>query len=87
MEWLLLVIVVLVAALLVAPPLWTADDPPADGRAELAAERRRLLTELRELDEDAEAGRISSQDRREGRRALAPRLRTVTERLREEGHA
>ncbi len=85
MEWLLLVIVVLVAALMIAPPLWTSDEPPGDGGAELAAERGRLLAELRELDADAEAGRISSHDRREGRRALAPRLRAVTERLREQG--
>lgn len=87
MEWLLLAAVVLVAALLIAPPLWPADGPPGDGGAELAAARARLLAELRELDDDAAAGRISAQDRREGRQALAPRLRAVTEQLREEGRA
>ncbi|HJM75963.1 MAG TPA: hypothetical protein QGI71_08930 [Dehalococcoidia bacterium] len=85
MEWLLLAVVVLVAALLIAPPLWAADGPPDDGGAELVAERARLLAELREFDDDAAAGRISAQDRREGRQALAPRLRVVTEQLREDG--
>ncbi len=87
MEWLLLVMLALVAALIVAPPLWTAGEQLADDGVDLAAERARLVAELRELDEDAEAGRISRQDRLEGRRALAPRLRAVTERLREEGRA
>ncbi len=87
MEWLLLVTLVLVAALIVALPLWTADGLAADGAADLAAERARLLAELHELDDDAAAGRISTDDRLEGRRALAPRLRAVTEQLREQGQA
>ena len=51
----------------------------------LREQRQTLLDELRDFDEDAEAGRISAEDRLAGRRALAPRLRAVTEALREAG--
>jgi hypothetical protein len=51
----------------------------------LEAERSRLLEELRELDDDAAAGRISRDDRQAGRRGIAPRLRAVTEALRARG--
>ena len=51
----------------------------------LREERARLLADLRELDDDAASGRISAAERLSGRRALAPRLRTLTEALRAEG--
>jgi hypothetical protein len=52
---------------------------------ELHERRERLLQELRDLDADAGEGRISADDRMEGRRALAPELRTVTEELQRRG--
>ena len=52
---------------------------------DLIEERARLLAELRELDDDAASGRISAAERLSGRRALAPRLRAVTEALRATG--
>jgi hypothetical protein len=88
MEWLVLVVLVLLAALLIALPRRTGSDAGADAEREQAAlieERRLLLAELRELDEDAAAGRISGEDRLAGRRALAPRLRAVTEILQASG--
>lgn len=51
----------------------------------LRERRSRLLRELQDLDDDASEGRISTNDRVEGRRALAPELRAVTEVLRERG--
>ena len=52
----------------------------------LAIERTTaLVAELRELDDDTASGRISADERRDGRRALAPRLRAVTEALRDAG--
>jgi hypothetical protein len=99
MEWAVLVTCALVAAALVARP-WPRSGrgrgagtlPEADlaaaEHASLAAlvdERRLLLAELSELDEDAAAGRIAADDRQAGRRALAPRLRAVSEALRAAG--
>ncbi len=87
MEWLVLVLFAALAAALIALPLLRARDiaiESVDG-AELVEERRTLLAELRELDDDAASGRISSEERRDGRRALAPRLRGVTEALRNAG--
>ncbi len=84
MEWAVLVLFVLLATLLIgAPPLRSreAGSPPVELDA-LLDEHRLLLAELRELAEDAASGRISAADRQEGRRALAPRLRAVTEALR-----
>jgi len=93
MEWVVLVVLALIAAALIALPRRgahdaAADDAAADAELESSAlidERRLLLAELRELDEDAAAGRISAEDRQAGRRALAPRLRAVTELLRGAG--
>lgn len=88
MEWLVLVVLALIAAALVALPHRDGRDRVAEAELEhvaLIEERRLLLQELRELDEDATAGRISSEDRLSGRRALAPRLRAVTETLRRDG--
>jgi hypothetical protein len=86
MEWMLLLLFTLVAAAVIGLPWapWSdADAEPAEASvATRSEERRRLLAELRDLNDDAAAGRISAQDRREGRRALAPRLRAVTEALR-----
>lgn len=92
MEWVVLAACALVAAALVARP-WrgagaSGRDDVAAERAAMAAlveERRLLLAELRELDEDAAAGRIAAEDRQAGRRALAPRLRAVSEALRAQG--
>lgn len=84
MEWALLALFAAAAAALIALPRlpWSRrPDAPADLES-LRAEHRLLLAELRELDEDAGGGRIAAADRLEGRRALAPRLRAVTERLR-----
>jgi hypothetical protein len=59
---------------------------PEEERVEaLRLERAGLLDLLRELDEDAAAGRISPDDRLDGRRALGPRLREVTEALQQLG--
>jgi len=87
MEWAVLALFALAASAFIAWPL--RDDAGADGASveaaeagELAAERDTLLLALRELDEDAATGRISATDRLDGRRALGPRLREVTEALR-----
>ena len=87
MEWALLALFALVAAALIGLPrafLHDAGDGAHDARA-LWEEHRQLMAELRDLDDDASAGRISAADRRDGRRALAPRLRAVSEALREAG--
>jgi hypothetical protein len=88
MEWLVVVALALLAAVLIALPLRASRPSEAGAALEedaLIEERRVLLSELRELDEDAAAGRISSDDRLAGRRALAPRLREVTEALQRAG--
>src|SRR5690606_4105547 len=83
-EFALLLLVAAVAAAYVAFP--RAEPEPAEPDVEeLRAQREELLRELRDLDEDAAAGRISPENRAAGRRALAPRLRAVTEALRERG--
>ena len=85
MEWLVLAAVAAVAALFVAWPRRGDADPPAVEVTDLIDERQAILDELREVDEDALAGRISNDDRAEARRALGQRLRAVTEALREFG--
>ncbi len=87
MEWVLLLLFALLAAGLVGLPRWSrAGAVDAALEIDEAWEQQRLLlAELRELDEDAAAGRISAADRREGRRALAPRLRASSEALRRLG--
>ncbi len=87
MEWALLLLFALLAAGLVGLPRWSpASTLDAALDIDEARERQRLLlAELRDLDEDAAAGRISAADRREGRRALAPRLRATGEALRRLG--
>ena len=88
MEWAVVVALALAAAALIALPGRRASEDfptavdPADAILE---ERRALLAELRDLDEDAAAGRISPADRQAGRRALAPRLRALSEALRATG--
>ena len=86
MEWLTLAVVAAVAALLVGLP-WTR--PVEEPTASAAFEERRamLLADLQELDLDLAEGRISAEDRLEGRRALAPELRAVTEQLRARGQS
>ncbi|MBM4410012.1 MAG: hypothetical protein FJ037_01560 [Chloroflexi bacterium] len=84
MEWAVLALFALAASIFITLPR-RGDTPisdPAGEAAELIAERDRLLLALRELDEDASAGRISPADRLDGRRALGPRLREVTEAIR-----
>lgn len=84
MEWLVLIVLALVAVALIALPRAVPLNAATESHLEeatLIEERRILLSELRELDEDAAAGRISAEDRLAGRRALAPRLRAVTETL------
>ena len=85
MEWAVLVLIALAAGAFIALPRRgdTLADRSAGDVVELAAERDGLLLVLRELDEDAAAGRISATDRLDGRRALGPRLREVTQALRD----
>ncbi len=86
MEWLVLALVAALAAAFIAWPRQADALPPARPAAEeLHAERRAFLAELREIEEDALAGRITADDRTEARRALGPRLRQVTEALRDLG--
>jgi hypothetical protein len=83
-EWLVILMFALAAAAAIGLAHGAEDDPTPDLDL-LREQRRTLLDELRDLDEDADAGRISAEDRAAGRRALAPRLRAVTESLREAG--
>lgn len=87
MEWAVLALIALAACAFIALP--RRDDTLVDhseaASVELEAERESLLLALRELDEDAAAGRITAEDRLDGRRALGPRLREVTEALRDAG--
>ncbi|MCY3655373.1 MAG: hypothetical protein OXG95_02030 [Chloroflexi bacterium] len=87
MEWLVLALFASLAAAVVGAPLLRERGAALDGGdgSELVEERCTLLAELRELDDDAASGRISADERRDGRRALAPRLRAVTEALRDAG--
>lgn len=88
MEWAVLVGCALIAALIVGVPRGSRVDlatVEAEAQQALVEERERLLDDLRELDEDAAAGRISAEDRQLGRRAIAPRLRAATEALRDRG--
>ena len=84
MEWAVVAAFALIAALAIGLAREPRNEVAPD--IELLREQRRpLRDELRDLDEDAEAGRISPEDRQAGRRALAPRLRAATEALREAG--
>ncbi|MDE2696181.1 MAG: hypothetical protein OXH97_06640 [Chloroflexota bacterium] len=87
MEWLVLLLFAGVAATVIGAPMLRERAAAPDGGdgSDLVEERRTLLAELRELDDDAASGRISADERRDGRRALAPRLRAVTETLRDAG--
>ncbi len=86
MEWLVLMLVAAVAAAFIAWPRRADRLPPSrPGVEELQAERRAILAELREIEEDTLAGRITAEGRLEARRALGPRLRRVTEALRNLG--
>ena len=84
MEWLVLALFAFAAALLVGLP-WTRPVEAPAGTRELEEQRERILADLAELDLDLAEGRISTNDRLEGRRALAPELRAVTEELRARG--
>ena len=79
MEWLVFVALIAVAAALIGARLPVARARTDDTLATIEAQRAALLAELAELDDDAAAGRITGEDRLAGRRALAPRLRAVTE--------
>jgi len=85
MEWVVLAAVAALVALFVAWPRRGDADPPPVEVSDLLGERQAIIDELREVDEDALAGRISADDRVEARRALGQRLRAVTEALREYG--
>ncbi|MQC48227.1 MAG: hypothetical protein DWG77_03920, partial [Chloroflexi bacterium] len=58
---------------------------PGDAVADLLGRRESLLAELREIDDDLAMGRITEADRADARRALGPRLRVVTDALRNLG--
>ncbi len=80
-EWLLFVAIAALTAAYIALPRRSSPDVPDGAAEQLRAERAALLALLRELDDDAASGRISAADRTEGRRALGPQLRAVTEAL------
>lgn len=85
-EWLVFAAVAALTAAFIAWPRSQDSVRAARPEAEeLRAERRAILAELREIDDDALAGRIATDDRAEARRALAPQLRRVTEALHELG--
>lgn len=85
MEWLLLLLLVLAATALVAFSDSAVSVAEHADELDLRAERQLLLADLRDLDEDFAAGRISAADRQLGRRALGPRLRALSEALRATG--
>lgn len=85
MEWVVLAVVAALVALFVAWPRRGDADPPSVEVTDLRDERHAILNELREIEEDALAGRISAEDRVEARRALGQRLRVVTDALRDLG--
>jgi hypothetical protein len=84
MEFVVLALFAALAAVFIGLPR-RANASPMIGSDELRERRERLLQELRDLDADASEGRISGDDRLEGRRAVAPELRAVTEELRARG--
>lgn len=85
MEWLvLLVVAALVAAFIAWPRRGDATTTTAEVE-DLRAEVETVLHELREVDEDVLAGRITAADRAHARRALLPRVRRATEALRDLG--
>lgn len=84
MEWAVLALVASLAAACIGWPWTRRGDFEAHVDA-LRERRERLMRELAELDGDLAEGRISAADRRDGRRALAPELRAVTEALRARG--
>lgn len=85
MEWLIFALVVAAVALFVAWPRHADIIPPHSAALDLRGQRETILAELREVEDDALAGRITEEDRREARRLLGVRLRQVTEALRELG--
>jgi predicted aminopeptidase len=85
-EFVVLAVVAAIVAAYIAFPRAAAPTDDAD-TDELHEQHRALLRQLRELDEDLAAGRISADDRAAGRRALGPPLRTVTEALRDRGES
>jgi hypothetical protein len=82
MEWVLLLLVAAAAAAYVGWPRDEALFTDASEADRLRQRRSELLDELAEFDSDLAQGRIAEGERRSGRRAVAPELREVTERLR-----
>lgn len=86
MEWAVLALFAGIAAVGIGLP-WMRGGAAGARVDVLREQRERLLAELVELDHDLAEGRIGTADRLEGRRALAPELRAVTEALRARGEA
>lgn len=85
MEWVLLLLIAAAAAAYVGWPREGAVFVDISEADRLRERRNELLDELAEFDSDLALGRISEDERRTGRHALAPELREVTEQLRDLG--
>ena len=81
MEWIVLALLVLAAAAFIAPALREPgrEGPgPAEAARAAREERRRLLGQLRAIDADFAAGRVSREERLARRRELGPPLLAVS---------
>ena len=85
MEWLVLLSVASLTAIYIC---WPHSPLPLESASEverLRDQRNDLLEDLTEINADYAMGRISNDERTTGRQVIAPKLRAVTERLRDLG--